>query len=61
MIASPVLLDSAAKIEAFEVDEADPASVFADRVRYAHYLPLLGNVSYAERDNYWREEYVPRR
>lgn len=60
MVAATTVLDSRAKVDAFLSDNADPATIFADRARYDAYLPLLGNVSYETRDVVWQEEYVPR-
>lgn len=59
MVAESVLLDSPARVERYLADNADPASVFAERKRYEEYLPLLGNVSYATRRKIWKQEYVP--
>jgi ribose transport system substrate-binding protein len=60
MVARAVLLDSPALVDEYLADNADPAGVFADGRRYQHYLPLLGNVSYATRHTVWQQEYVPR-
>ncbi|HVU73973.1 MAG TPA: sugar ABC transporter substrate-binding protein, partial [Mycobacteriales bacterium] len=42
MVAKGVSLGSAADVAAFEAANADPVTVFADRARYAQYLPLYG-------------------
>ena len=60
MIAATTVLDSSAAVDTFLADNADPATIFADRERYEHYLPLLGNVSHETRELVWRTEYVPR-
>jgi len=59
MVAAPLLLDSPDLVETYLQDNAEPAAVFADRAKYEEYLPLLGNISYETRDQYWTEEYVP--
>lgn len=59
MVAAPLLLDSPDLVETYLQDNAEPAAVFADRAKYEEYLPLLGNISYETRDEYWTEEYVP--
>jgi len=59
MVAAPLLLDSPELVETYLQDNAEPAAVFADRAKYEEYLPLLGNISYETRDQYWTEEYVP--
>jgi len=53
VVARGVRLDSATAVERFTSASADPASVFADRSQYEHYLPLYGKVSYATRHTYW--------
>ena len=60
MIATTTLVDSPAAAAAFEADNADLAGTFADRSKYEQYLPLLGNVSYAQRHTFWNVDYVPR-
>jgi ribose transport system substrate-binding protein len=59
MVAAPILLDSSVKVRKYEKDSANPAAVFANRKRWEAYLPLLGNVSYATRQIYWKKAYVP--
>ncbi len=59
MVAAPILLDSPAKVRKYESDSANPAATFASRARYEKYLPLLGNVSFANQKLYWKKEYVP--
>lgn len=59
MVAAPILLDSVSLVDEFTTVNAEPASVFTDRQRFEKYLPLLGNVGYADRTNYWTEEFVP--
>jgi len=60
MVATTTLVDSPAAATAFEADNADLAGTFADRSKYETYLPLLGNVSYAQRHTFWNLDYVPR-
>jgi ribose transport system substrate-binding protein len=60
MVATTTLVDSPAAAAAFEADNADLAGTFADRRKYETYLPLLGNVSYAQRHAFWNVDYVPR-
>jgi ribose transport system substrate-binding protein len=57
--AKGVKLDSAAAVDAFTTASADPGKVFADRARYEEYLPLYGNVSYADRHTYWTKPVDP--
>ena len=59
VVAKGVSLDSAAAVDRFTSASADPASVFADRSQYEHYLPLYGNVSYATRHTYWTKPVDP--
>lgn len=60
MVAKTTLLDSAARVRAFETANADLESTFTDRQAYERYLPLLGNVSYERRGTIWNADYVPR-
>jgi ribose transport system substrate-binding protein len=53
IVAKGVHLDSAGAVNAFTGASADPAGVFADRAQYEKYLPLFGNVSFADRHTYW--------
>ncbi len=53
IVAKGVKLDSASSVSEFVAASEDPASVFANRRTYEHYLPLYGNVSYADRHTYW--------
>jgi ribose transport system substrate-binding protein len=59
IVAKGVNLDSAAAVTRFQDASTDPASVFADRVRYEDYLPLYGNVSHATRHTYWTSAVDP--
>lgn len=59
MVAAPLVLDSPRLVDTYLDDNAQPAAVFSDRARYEGYLPLLGNVSYANRQTVWRDEFVP--
>jgi ribose transport system substrate-binding protein len=59
IVAKTTLLDSPAAVRRFERDNADLKATFADRAKYESYLPLLGNVSYAERRTFWNVDYVP--
>lgn len=59
VVARGVKLDSAAAVDQFAAASADPATVFADRARYEQYLPLLGNVSYQARHEYWTSPVDP--
>jgi ribose transport system substrate-binding protein len=60
LVAKGVHLDSAATVTKFQRDSANPGPVFADTSAYQAYLPLLGNVSYATRNQYWTTEYTPK-
>jgi ribose transport system substrate-binding protein len=60
IVAKGVHLDSAATVTKFQHDSANPGPVFADPSAYQAYLPLLGNVSYATRHQYWTTEYTPK-
>ncbi|MBA3404997.1 MAG: sugar ABC transporter substrate-binding protein [Gemmatimonadaceae bacterium] len=60
MVAAPILLDSADLVDKYLADNASPGDVFANRERYEEYLPLLGNVSFATRENYWQQDYIPK-
>lgn len=53
IVAKGVQLDSPGAVDAFADAGADPVSVFADRALYEQYLPLFGQVSYADRHTYW--------
>lgn len=53
LVAKGVPLSSAASVESFTADSADPAAAFADRERYEQYVPLFGEVSHADRHTYW--------
>ncbi|MBA3282858.1 MAG: hypothetical protein H0U29_11565, partial [Acidimicrobiia bacterium] len=59
MVAAPLVLDSPRLVDTYLDDNAEPAAVFSDRARYERYLPLLGNVNYANRQTVWRDEFVP--
>jgi ribose transport system substrate-binding protein len=59
VVAKGVQLDSARAVDQFTSASADPASVFADQVRYEDYLPLYGNVSHATRHTYWTSPVNP--
>jgi len=59
IVAKGLLLDSAAAVTTFQTDSSKPGPVFADPARYQTYLPLLGNVSYAKRNEYWTTEFTP--
>jgi ribose transport system substrate-binding protein len=60
MVANTTLLDSPAAVAAFQADNASPKRTFEDQQKYQRYFPLLGNVSFATRHDYWTEDYVPR-
>lgn len=59
MVAKGVRLDSPAAVSAFRAASSDPATVFADRSQYEAFLPLLGNVSFATRENVWTTTVTP--
>lgn len=45
--------------EQYAKDMANAGAVFADPDTLAIYLELLGNISYAERQNYWTTDFSP--
>jgi ribose transport system substrate-binding protein len=59
ILAKGVKLDSATAVTRFEAASANPAAVFANRQHYEESLPLLGNVSYADRHTYWTSPVDP--
>lgn len=54
-----VQLDSSATIEKYEADMSEPAAVFASDKRLGTYIAREGNISYAEKQDYWKEPYTP--
>jgi ribose transport system substrate-binding protein len=60
MVAQAVLLRSAEEIDRFTSDNRVLEATFGDRRRYEKYFPLLGNISHATRERYWKSDYVPR-
>lgn len=57
MVANNTLVDSPEAADQFLADARDPKGTFEDRARYEKYFPLLGNVSYADRDQVWTANY----
>jgi ribose transport system substrate-binding protein len=59
LLVPAVNLDSTPSIEKYETDMSEPAQVFEDPQRIATYIEPLGNISYAEKENYWKEPFTP--
>ena len=59
MVATASLVDSPAAAASFLADARDPKATFEDDAKYRKYLPLLGNVSYAQRNLTWNSDYEP--
>jgi hypothetical protein len=59
MVAKTTLVDSPSAAATFLADARDPKSTFEDAAKYEKYLPLLGNVSYAQRRLVWNSDYEP--
>lgn len=57
MVAKASLIDSPAAAQDFLAAAKDPKSTFEDAARYQSFLPLLGNVSHAERATTWTTTY----
>ena len=51
--------DSTPTIEKYETDMSEPAEVFKDPQRISTYIEPLGNISYVEKQNYWKEPFTP--
>lgn len=52
-------MTDAAKVDAFEEANRNPAKVIADPAALSSYMALLGNVGYANRDVVWEGAYEP--
>jgi len=59
LLVPAVNLDSTATIEKYEKDMSEPAEVFSTANRIATYIEPLGNISYEEKENYWKEPFTP--
>lgn len=59
LVVPAVNLDSVASIETYEKDMSEPAEVFNTPARIATYIEPLGNISYEEKENYWKEPFTP--
>jgi ribose transport system substrate-binding protein len=59
LVVPAVNLDSVASIETYEKDMSEPAEVFNTPSRIATYIEPLGNISYEEKENYWKEPFTP--
>jgi ribose transport system substrate-binding protein len=59
LLVPAVQLDSKPTIEKYEKDMSEPAEVFNAPQRIATYIEPLGNISYEEKENYWKEPFTP--
>ncbi len=59
MVAATTLVDSAAEAKVFLARNAELRGTYENSDLYRRYVPLLGNVSYAERHTIWTGDYVP--
>jgi ribose transport system substrate-binding protein len=59
LVVPAVNLDSKSTIEKYEQDMSEPAAVFNTPNRIATYIEPLGNISYEEKENYWKEPFTP--
>jgi ribose transport system substrate-binding protein len=59
LVVPAVNLDSVATIETYEKDMSEPAEVFNTPSRIKTYIEPLGNISYEEKENYWKEPFTP--
>ncbi len=59
LVVPAVNLDSKSTIEKYEKDMSEPAAVFNAPARIATYIEPLGNISYEEKENYWKEPFTP--
>jgi len=59
LVVPAVNLDSKPTIEKYEKDMSEPATVFSTPNRIATYIEPLGNISYEEKENYWKEPFTP--
>jgi ribose transport system substrate-binding protein len=57
IVARATLVDSPETARDFLAAADDPRATFADHRRYDKYLPLLGNVSFADRATTWTASY----
>jgi len=59
LVVPAVQLDSKPTIEKYEKDMSEPAAVFNSPQRIATYIEPLGNISYEEKEDYWKEPFTP--
>jgi len=59
LLVPAVQLNSVPSIEKYEKDMSEPAEVFNTPSRIAEYIEPLGNISYEEKENYWKEPFTP--
>lgn len=59
LVVPAVQLNSVPTIEKYEKDMSEPANVFNTAARIATYIEPLGNISYEEKENYWKEPFTP--
>jgi ribose transport system substrate-binding protein len=59
LVVPAVPLDSAEAIAKYDADMKDAAASFADPATYATYIEPRGNISYATRQDYWKQTYTP--
>jgi ribose transport system substrate-binding protein len=59
LVVPAVQLNSTPTIEKYEKDMSEPANVFNTPSRIAGYIEPLGNISYEEKENYWKEPFTP--
>jgi ribose transport system substrate-binding protein len=59
LVVPAVPLDSAAAIKTYDDDMAMPDVVFNTPDLYAKYITPQGNISYATKNDYWKQTYTP--
>lgn len=59
LVVPAVQLNSTSTIEKYEKDMSEPSDVFNTPSRIAEYIEPLGNISYEEKENYWKEPFTP--
>lgn len=59
LVVPAVNLNSKSSIEKYEKDMSEPAEVFNTPSRISEYIEPLGNISYEEKENYWKEPFTP--
>jgi ribose transport system substrate-binding protein len=59
LVVPAVQLNGTSTIEKYEKDMSEPSAVFNTPSRIAEYIEPLGNISYEEKENYWKEPFTP--